>query len=103
MLKRAMLALAVLALCGAAAVVTGCGKGGGKEGGTIRIGTLGPDKYDPALFQTLQGIYAFHLVYTPLVTYRNSTGDSSVDLVPGVAQSVPKPTNGGTTYKFKLR
>src|SRR5207248_7195033 len=93
-----------LALCVAAVVVVGCGGGGaGKKGGSINIGTLGPDSYDPVEFQTLQAESALHLVYTPLVTYKDATGPSSQDLIPGLADSVPTPTNGGKTYKFHLR
>jgi peptide/nickel transport system substrate-binding protein len=85
-----------------AVAVAGCG-GGTKKGGSIIIGTVGPDNYDPVEFQTLQAESALHLVYTPLVTYRDSTGPSSQDLVPGMADSVPTATNGGKTYKFHLR
>jgi len=104
MLMRAKLVLFALALCTIAIVIVGCGGGGGgKKGGSINIGTLGPDSYDPVEFQTLQAESALHLVYTPLLAYRDSTGPSSADLVPGLAESVPTPTNGGKTYTLKLR
>jgi len=99
---RPISALAVL--CAFALVAAGCGGGGGgKTGGSISIGTVGPDSYDPVMFQTVQAVSALHLVYTPLVTYRDATGPPSQELVPGLAESVPKPTNGGKTYAFKLR
>jgi len=91
-------------LCALALVAAGCGGGGGgKKGGSITIGTVGPDSYDPVMFQTVQAVSALHLVYTPLVTYRDATGASSADLVPALAESIPKPTNGGKTYDFTLR
>lgn len=104
MVKRTARVGALLALCAFVIGVSGCGGGGGgKEGGTIKIGTVGPDSYDPVMFQTVQAVSALHLVYTGLVTYKNATGAASADVIPGLAQSVPEPTNGGKTYTFKLR
>src|SRR5437763_1990692 len=103
MLKRVRPASAMAVLCAVALVAAGCGGGGGKSGGSITIGTVGPDSYDPVMFQTVQAVSALHLVYTPLVTYRDSAGPSSADVVPGLAESVPKPTDGGKKYTFKLR
>src|SRR3954454_7120604 len=102
MLRRARRVGALVALLAIAVAVAGCG-GGTKKGGSIIIGTVGPDNYDPVEFQTLQAESALHLVYTPLVTYRDTTGPSSQDLIPGMADGVPTPTNGGKTYKVPLR
>src|SRR3954471_7134120 len=77
--------------------------GGAKQGGTIKIGTVGPDSYDPVMFQTVQANSALHLVYTPLLEYKDATGAEGSKLVPGVAESIPTPTNGGKTYTFKIR
>jgi peptide/nickel transport system substrate-binding protein len=74
-----------------------------KNGGTIKIGTVGPDSYDPVMFQTVQANSALHLVYTPLLEYKDATGSAGSQLVPGVADSIPKPTNGGKTYTFHIR
>src|SRR5919198_2578056 len=76
---------------------------GGKKGGTIKIGTVGPDSYDPVMFQTVQANSALHLVYTPLLEYKDALGTAGGQLIPGVADSVPQPTNGGKTYKFHIR
>src|SRR3954453_5330560 len=77
--------------------------GGVKQGGTIKIGTVGPDNYDPVMFQTVQANSALHLVYTPLLAYKDATGAEGSKLVPGLADSVPSPENGGKTYTFHLR
>src|SRR5919199_5621831 len=66
---------------------------GGKTGGTIRIGTVGPDSYDPVMFQTVQASSPLHLVYTGLLTFKDATGTPGSQLVPGLAESIPKPTN----------
>ena len=74
-----------------------------KQGGTIKIGTVGPDNYDPQQYQTVQADSALHLVYTGLLAFKDGTGTESTTLVPGLADSIPAPTNGGKTYKFQIR
>jgi peptide/nickel transport system substrate-binding protein len=81
----------------------GGGGGEGKGGGTINIGTVGPDSYDPVLFQTVQAVQAMQLVYVPLVTYKHEEGNAGTEIIPGLAEEVPEPTNGGKTYTFNLR
>lgn len=80
-------------------------KGGaeGKAGGSIKIGTVGPDKYDPVLFQTVQAVQALQLVYTGLLTYKHAEGEAGSERIPGLAEALPEISNGGKTYKFKLR
>jgi peptide/nickel transport system substrate-binding protein len=80
------------------------GGGGGGGGGEIKIGTVGPDNADPVMFQTLQGYQIFQLAYVPLLTYAHEQGtEAGSKLIPGLAEEVPEPTNGGKTYEFKLR
>ena len=81
----------------------GGGGGGGQTGGTISIGTVGPDNADPVLFQTLQAVQAFAPAYVPLLTYAHEEGSAGAEVIPGLAEEVPEPTNGGKTYKFTLR
>src|SRR5438046_7972675 len=89
MLKAVRPISALAVLCAVALVAAGCGGGGGggKSGGSITIGTVGPDSYDPVLFQTVQAVSALHLVYTPLIAYRDATGASSQALIPGLAET----------------
>jgi peptide/nickel transport system substrate-binding protein len=114
---------AALVALGLAVVVAACGGGnsssnnnggsssnnggtpatGVKKGGTIKIGTVGPDSYDPIEFTTVQANSPLQLVYKGLVTYKDVTGTAGGQIVPAVADSVPTPTNGGKTYKFHLR
>jgi peptide/nickel transport system substrate-binding protein len=105
----------VVAACGGSSNKNSSGGGGGggggggtqatgmKNGGTIKIGTVGPDSYDPVMFQTVQANSALHLVYTPLLEYKDATGAEGSKLIPGVADSVPTPTNGGKVYTFHIR
>ena len=79
------------------------GDGGGGAGGEIKIGTVGPDSTDPVMIQTLQAYEAFQLAYVPLLTYAHEEGAAGAEVIPGLAEEIPEPTNGGKTYKFQLR
>ena len=111
MLKRARLATGVLALGAAALAAAGCGSsggggsgGGGKQGGTVSIvyGTA-PDSLDPGFAYTTQAVEPDWISYTPLLTYRHAEGQAGTQLIPGLAKSLPKISNGGKTYTFQLR
>ena len=82
---------------------SGGGSGGEAKGGSIKIGTVGPDSYDPALLQTIQASQAVTPAYSSLLTYKHVGGAEGATLEPGLAESLPKVTNGGKTYEFKLR
>ena len=74
-----------------------------KRGGSIRIGSVLPDSYDPVLFQTVQANQAMQLVYTGLVTYKHVDGPAGSELVPGLAEALPTISADRKTYTFKLR
>jgi YVTN family beta-propeller protein len=69
------------------------------RGGTLRVG--GSIVVDPAL-----GAYgdapALQLAYEGLVAYRRQGGPAGARLVGGLAADVPKPTDGGRRYVFRL-
>ncbi len=83
-----------------------CGSSGssGKEGGTLH-GTYAafPDALDPALSRTVEGWTAMFSTYIPLLTYARADGQAGSNVVPGLAASLPKITNGGKTYTLTLR
>jgi peptide/nickel transport system substrate-binding protein len=102
-------------------VATGCGGGGGgntTSGGGATTGAsssgksfanfriaydTGIDYLDPALSYTVQGWAIMWNVYLPLLGYKHVNGPDGATLVPYLAQSMPKVTNGGKTYTFQLR
>jgi peptide/nickel transport system substrate-binding protein len=96
-------------LCLAAVAVLGlssCGGGGsdGKEGGTLHgIYASFPDYMDPALSYTQEGWTAMYDTYIPLLTYAHSNGLAGGKVVPGLARSLPKISDGGRTYTLFLR
>ena len=77
--------------------------GAPKEGGTIKIGTVGPDSYDPQEYETVQADSALHLVYEGLLAFKDATGQASTELIPAMAESIPTPTNNGKMYVFQIR
>jgi peptide/nickel transport system substrate-binding protein len=108
-LLLAALSMSVVAACGGDDDDGGGGGGGGggeaKQGGSITISeTSQPDFMDPALTYTVNGIEPLWLVYTPLLTYPR-TGDAEKDslVIPGLAEDMPKISNGGKTYELTLR
>ena len=103
----AVLAALVLA---ASATLAACGGdddddgGAAAEGGEVTISqTSQPDYLDPALSYTVNGIEPLWLVYTPLLTYPHVEGDAGAELIPGLAEDLPKISADGKTYTLTLR
>src|SRR5918999_4511679 len=113
--SRRVLALLLAALCMAFVVACGDddddggdtgggGSGEAKSGGSITISqTSQPDFLDPALTYTVNGVEPLWLVYTPLITYKRVDGPEGAELIPGLAESLPKISEDGLTYRLTLR
>jgi peptide/nickel transport system substrate-binding protein len=92
-------------------VLFGCGDdGGGDEGGSGRQGgsitisqTTQPDFLDPALGYQSGSLEPMWLVYTPPLTYKRAEGEEGAQLIPGVAEELPKVSPDGKTYELTLR
>src|SRR5689334_2204403 len=83
----------VFLLC---AVLAGCGSGGSQDDGTLR-GTYSsfPESLDPALNFSLEGATALANTYLPLLTYRHANGKAGTEVIPGLAEALPKIDQGG--------
>jgi peptide/nickel transport system substrate-binding protein len=89
---------------GASSSAAGSGSTGGKQGGTISwVEGTAPQSLDPGFDYTTQGAEINWIVYTGLVTYHHENGIPGTDLMPGLATSLPKITDGGKTYTVTLR
>jgi peptide/nickel transport system substrate-binding protein len=101
--------LTALALALAVTVATGCGSSddqasSGKQGGSITIAQGSqPDALDPALAYTSNSWEPLWLVYTPPLTYRRAEGSEGAELIPGVAEALPKISADGKAYAFTIR
>jgi YVTN family beta-propeller protein len=81
-------------------VASGLLAGRAHRGGTLRISYTRIAKLDPAIpFDVHPGIW--HALGDGLLALVQSQG--AAELVPDLATNVPRPTDGGLTYAFKLR
>jgi peptide/nickel transport system substrate-binding protein len=104
-------------LTAVALVATGCGSSNkssssstqstssGAKGGTLlTVANAAPSgSPDPQVNYTLQEWQLLILTHDGLVGFKRAGGKEGTKIVPDLAQSVPKPTNGGKTWTFKLR
>ena len=74
------------------------------RGGKLRLlSTAGAGTIDPQINYTLQFAQVFQGVYDGLMAFKKAPGAGAFQLVPDLAEEIPKPDNGGKTYVFKLR
>jgi peptide/nickel transport system substrate-binding protein len=86
--------------------LSACGSGSGsdKDGGTLTGSYASfPSYLDPALSYDVEGWTAMYDTYLPLLTYAHADGAAGSKVVPALAESLPKITNGGKTYTLTLR
>jgi peptide/nickel transport system substrate-binding protein len=77
----------------------------GNKGGTfIAVSNAAPSgSPDPQVNYTLQEWQLLILTHDGLVAFKRAGGIAGEKIVPDLAESIPKPTNGGKTWAFKLR
>jgi peptide/nickel transport system substrate-binding protein len=111
----ALVAAIAISACGSSSSSSSSASGSGtssasstgsssKSGGTVSlvIGTA-PDSLDPQFGYTTQSSEPDWLAYTGLDTYAHANGQAGTLLIPGLATSLPKITDGGKTYTVTLR
>ncbi len=106
MKKLGILAGLVVAVMGSGIALSACGSSSssGKEGGVLQGAyTSFPDYMDPQISYTAEGWTTMQNVYIPLLTYNHAEGVAGGKVIPGLAEALPKITNGGKTYKMTLR
>jgi peptide/nickel transport system substrate-binding protein len=97
-------ALAVVGLAVIALGLSSCGSGSsGKEGGTLTGTYASPIELDPTIAYTAEGLTAMYNTYLPLLTYAHANDKAGTEVVPALAESLPKITDGGKTYTLALR
>jgi peptide/nickel transport system substrate-binding protein len=103
---RARRGVAVAAAATVAAVVllSGCGSDEKVVGGSARVAmATPPDSLDPQRAYTTEAAEADWIAYTPLLTYRHKSGADGTELIPGLAQRLPRIAPDGRTYHLFLR
>lgn len=74
------------------------------RGGTLRLVTVAAEgTIDPHINYTLKNWQVYQLVYDGLVNFSRAAGPKAFDLVPGLAEEIPTPTDDGKTWTFKIR
>ncbi len=74
------------------------------RGGTLRLTSVSAfGTIDPQINYTLGFAEVFFVIYDGLVAFRKSDGIASGDVVADLADALPKPTDGGRTWTFRLR
>jgi peptide/nickel transport system substrate-binding protein len=97
-------ALSAIAVVGLALGLSACGSGsGGKEGGTLRATYASIGELDPTIAYTAEALTAMYATYLPLLTYAHEDGEAGAKVVPALAESLPKISDGGKTYTLSLR
>jgi YVTN family beta-propeller protein len=73
------------------------------RGGTLVVLSGNPGSIDPALTQPTIGWSILTTTNDGLVGFRRVGGAEGVELVPDLAVSLPKPSDDGKTYTFRVR
>src|SRR5712691_11722422 len=106
--KRTWVATAAVAVLAAAAILGGRATAGGQSssgGGTMTLlARAAPSgSPDPAIDYTLQEWQLLIITHDGLIAFKRVAGKAGTEKVPDLAESIPKPTDGGKTYTFKVR
>jgi peptide/nickel transport system substrate-binding protein len=73
------------------------------RGGTVTLLHARPIAIDPALQEDVLPLVSDGLTRDGLVTYEHVPSAAGTRLIPDLAVNLPVPTDGGTTYTFRLR
>jgi peptide/nickel transport system substrate-binding protein len=77
---------------------------GGKGGTLVTVANAAPSgSPDPQVNYTLQEWQLLILSHDGLIAFKRLGGKPGTAKVPDLAESIPKPTNGGKTWTFTLR
>jgi peptide/nickel transport system substrate-binding protein len=105
---RVLLATSVMSSIGLVAATSSGASSSGYQsahaGGTLHlVASTAGGTLDPQVNYTLQYWQLYQATYDGLVSFQKVPGAASFDVVPDLATSMPKVTNGGKTYTFTLR
>jgi peptide/nickel transport system substrate-binding protein len=74
------------------------------RGGTLKLlAKAAGGSLDPQVNYTLEYWQLYRFTQDGLVTFKAAGGDEAFKIVPDLATAIPKPTDGGRTWTFKLR
>jgi peptide/nickel transport system substrate-binding protein len=102
--KKLVAACALVCLAASALSFSSCGgNSGGKEGGTLHGTYASFPELDPTIAYSAEGLTAMYNTYLPLLTYAHANGEAGTEVVPALAESLPKISEDGKAYTLTLR
>jgi peptide/nickel transport system substrate-binding protein len=94
----------IAAACGGSSKKKSSSSAGGKGGTMILLAKAAPSgSPDPQINYTLQEWQLLVFTHDGLVAFKRTGGTEGTKLVPDLATSIPKPTDGGKTFVFHIR
>jgi peptide/nickel transport system substrate-binding protein len=83
----------------------GCGDdAGGTPGGTLKVSFVAfPESLDPQIAYSAEGWSAIYNTYLPLLTYAHAEGEEGGEVIPALAEDLPRISADGKTYELTLR
>src|SRR3954470_23396122 len=98
-------AVGVLALGAGALAAAPGGEEAGKRGGTLTfvIPADAPPSFDGHREQTFATLHSAAPFYSVLIRVNPENPSSTTDFVCDLCSAMPKPTDGGKSYTFKIR
>ena len=98
------LAAVALAVAPASALARGADDSTPVDGGTLKAAMPdNPDHLDPGLSYTNEGWEMLETTNNGLLTFKKAAGAEGNLIVPDIAAAMPKVSDGGKTYTFKVR
>jgi peptide/nickel transport system substrate-binding protein len=101
----ALAAVSIVVLVAASSAIAASGQHlAAHEGGTLKLTYQGAfGSADPHINYTLQGWQIEQATMDGLVNFKKAQGTAAYTIVPDLAVAIPKATEGGKTWAFKLR
>jgi peptide/nickel transport system substrate-binding protein len=101
----ALAAVSIVVLVAASSAIAASGQHlAAHEGGTLKLTYQGAfGSADPHINYTLQGWQIEQATMDGLVNFKKAQGTAAYTIVPDLAVAIPKATDGGKTWAFKLR
>jgi peptide/nickel transport system substrate-binding protein len=75
----------------------------GSAGSTVTGAYTWRPDLDPQAAWSNYSLNVIYDTYIPLLTYRHAGGAAGSEIIPGLARSLPRITDGGRTYTLRLR
>jgi peptide/nickel transport system substrate-binding protein len=97
--------VAAVAILGSGAVAHGAKPAPGQrpQGRVVTGGFAWRADLDPQMAWSNYGLNVVDDTYIPLLTFRHANGAAGSEVIPGLARSLPRITDGGRTYTLYLR